>query len=64
MKTGGRPELIMQLGKSKLQAKGSEAIAAVKWPLRFVIIAFGFVVMSLPWFAFGSAARMLYARLF
>lgn len=63
MKTGGQPELTMQLGKSKLQAKGPEAINAVKWPLRFLILALGFVVLSLPWFAFGGAVMARLARI-
>jgi hypothetical protein len=63
MKTGGQPELTMQLGKSKLQAKGPEAINAVKWPLRFFIFALGVVVLSLLWFAYGGSAKLLLAKI-
>lgn len=66
MKRDDAPELLMQFGKSKVLAKGLDAINAVKWPLRFVIFAIGCLVLALAstWYFYGIPAALRWAKLF
>lgn len=63
MKAGDQPELLLQLGKSKVLVKGLDAINAVKWPLRILIISLALSLLSL-----GTAAHYglpaLFGKLF
>jgi hypothetical protein len=47
MKAGDQPELLLQIGKSKVLAKGLGAIDAVKWPLRFLIFSLALALLGL-----------------
>ena len=66
MKRDDAPELLVQFGKSKILAKGLDAINAVKWPLRFVIFAVGCLLLSLAaiWYFYGIPAALRLAKLF
>jgi hypothetical protein len=66
MKPGQQPELLLQIGKSKILAKGPDAINAVKWPLRFLIVTMGLAVLGLVYAgsAYGMPAVLLLAKLF
>jgi hypothetical protein len=66
MKAGDQPELLLQIGRSKVLAKGPDAINVVKWPLRFVITTIGFAILAMAalGYAYGAPVALHLARLF
>ena len=65
MKRDDAPELLLQIGKSRLSAKGLDAINAVKWPLRFVIFAVGCMMLALAgtWYFYGVPAALRFFKI-
>jgi hypothetical protein len=66
MKRDDAPELLLQIGKSKVLAKGLDAINAVKWPLRFLIMTMGIAILALASFGYmyGVPMALRLAKLF
>ncbi|WP_063682908.1 hypothetical protein [Bradyrhizobium stylosanthis] len=60
------PELLLQIGKSRVSAKGVDAINAVKWPLRFLIVTLGIAILGIVSLAYtsGAATVLRFVKLF
>jgi hypothetical protein len=57
-------QLLMQVGKSKVQAKGAKALEVVKWPLRFFIFSLGCLVLCIAGSLTNSAGMLRWFRIF